>query len=128
MIAYMAALQSKNEILALLQRLVGQSVKEFQVFGTNSLKSVLPTPRDLLGSRITSVSADGRVLTITLGGISAAVDLQRTGRLVWLEAAAPARVGQPSLPTVRLILDSGSGMDFIEPAKTKRITVTLRAL
>lgn len=121
----MAAPQSTNEILALLQRLVGESVSEFQVLGINSLKSVVPTPADLVGSKITGVSASGRDLTITLGGISAAVDLQRTGRLVWLNVAVPARVGQPNLPTVRLILGSGSGMDFTEPAKTKRISVTL---
>lgn len=128
MIALMAAPQSTIEILALLQRLVGESVREFQVLGINSLKSVLPTPLDLAGSKIKSVAASDRSLTITLGDFSALIDLQRTGRLVWLNAAVPARFGQANLPTVRLILDSGSGMDFTEPTKTKRIAVTLSAL
>lgn len=87
----MAGPQSMSEILTLLQRLVGESVSQFQVLGVNSLKSVLPTPQDLVGSTITAVSADEGDLTITLGDVSAAVDLQRTGRLVWLDAAPSAR-------------------------------------
>lgn len=121
----MAGPQSMSEILTLLQRLVGESVSQFQVLGVNSLKSVLPTPQDLVGSTITAVSADEGDLTITLGDVSAAVDLQRTGRLVWLDAAPSARIGQPNCPTLRLILQSGSALDFTEPARTKRISVTL---
>jgi hypothetical protein len=54
------------------------------------------------------------------------VDLQRTGRVTWLKGANAWELssGVP-LPTVRLLLDDGSGLDFTEPAKTKRITVSL---
>lgn len=121
----MAGPQLTSEILTLLQRLIGESVSQFEVFGVNSLKSVLPTPEDLVGCTITAVSADDRNLTITLGDVSAAVDLQRTGRLVWLDAATSARVGQRNVPTLRLVLGSGSALDFTEPARTKRISVTL---
>jgi hypothetical protein len=122
----MADPQSTPEVLALLERLLDQSISQFQVLGINSLKSVLPAPQDLVGQPVTAVSAAGRTLTIELGKIAATVDLDRTGRLLWLDTAAPAQIGQPSLPTLRLILESGSGLDFIEPAKTKRISVTLR--
>lgn len=119
--------QSTAEILALLERLVGESVSQFQVLGINSLKSVTPTTNDLAGRVITAVSADDRRLEIELGDVSATVDLQRTGRLAWLETASQAQIGQANLSTLRLILESGSGLDFTEPATTKRISVSLSA-
>jgi hypothetical protein len=65
------------------------------------------------------------MLTIELGEVSTAVDLQRTGHLTWLDAVVPAEIGQLGPSTLRLILESGSGLDFTKPAKTKKISVTL---
>lgn len=121
----MAESQSTQEILSILRPIVGESVRQVQVLGVNSLKSVSPTPQDLVASTITSVEASGRSVRIDLGNLSATFDLQRTGRLIWLDSAEPAKFGQPGLPTVRLLLESGSAVDFTEPAKTKRISVTL---
>lgn len=121
----MAEPQSTQEILSILERIVGESVRQLQVVGLNSLKSIAPSPQDLTGSTIARVSAIGRIVRIDLGGFHATFDLQRTGRLVWLDTAGPAQIGRPSLPTVRLLLGSGSAVDFAEPAKTKRISVTL---
>jgi hypothetical protein len=123
----MAGVQSTDDLLQVLRRLVGESIAQFQVLGVNSLKSVVPSPADLVGSKIVSVSATDRLLTLEIGPFTAAVDLQRTGRLQWLDEAEPAQIGHPSLPTVRLILESGAGLDFSEPAKTKRISVKIMA-
>lgn len=121
----MAALQSTDEVLRTLNRLVGESVAQLQVLSVNGLKSVEPSPSDLVGSKITAVSATERVLTMDIGIYTASVDLQRTGRVLWLDRAEPAQVGGPSLPTIRLILQSGAGLDFREPARTKRISVEI---
>lgn len=121
----MAEPQTTQEILSILERIVGESVRQMQVLGVNSLKSVAPAPHDLVGSTITSVDANARIVRIDFAGFSATFDLQRTGRLVWLEKAEPAQFGRPNLPTVRLLLESGAAVDFTEPTRTKRITVTL---
>lgn len=119
---------SEDDLLGVPNRLIGETVAELQILGINSLKSVTPSPLDLAGLKITEVSVTGRTLDIRMGAHAATVDLERTGRLVWLDNAQPAQVGSRALPTARLLLRSGAGLDFTEPAKTKRITVTLRAV
>src|SRR4051794_29121234 len=105
----MVAVQSTDEILGLLDRLVGEAIAELQVLGINNLKSVTPSPSEVVGSKVLDASLVDRTLTIEAGAFFLTFDLQRTGRLEWLDAAAPARIGQPGLPTVRLLLESGSG-------------------
>lgn len=124
----MAAIQTPEQIEALLSRAVGQTISTLQVLGINALKTTLPMPDALTGDVITSSDVQGRLFTICTAGHEVTFDLQRTGRLVWLETAeryvmAPGSPG----PTVRLILANGQGLDLTEPAKTKRITVTISA-
>jgi hypothetical protein len=123
----MAAIQPTELQLGLLNRLLGERIAELQVMGVNSLKSVTPPLSDLVGLEITGVSVTERLVTIGMGSFTATIDLQRTGRLQWLDRAEPAQIGRPGLPTLRLLLQSGAGLDFNEPAKTKRIAVTIRA-
>lgn len=123
----MAAIQPSELQLGLLNRLLGERVAELQVLGVNSLKTVTPSLSDLVGLEITGVSVTERLVTIGMGSLTATIDLQRTGRLQWLDHAEPAQIGRPGLPTLRLLLRSGAGLDFNEPAKTKRIAVTIRA-
>lgn len=125
MLADMVAVQSTDEMLELLGRLLGQSVGGLQVLGVNSLKSVAPTPGDLVGQAITAVGVAGRVITLQTSDLAVAIDLQRVGRLTWHMSGERLRIGQASLPTARLILADGGGLDFTEPAKTKRISVTI---
>lgn len=124
----MAETRSTEDLLSVLNRLVGESVAQLQVLGVNSLKSITPSPYDLVGSEIAGVEVADRVVTLAMGPFVATIDLQRTGRLTWLDDAEPAQVGRAALPTIRLLLQSGAGLDFSEPAKTKRIAVTLRAV
>lgn len=122
----MAAVQTHNEIQSLLMRLEGREVKILQVLGINSLKSVSPILDVLAGEVIDSTDVDGRLFTVTTSSHRVVFDLQRTGKLVWLSTATPyVMTPGSSRPTVRLVLTDGQGLDLTEPAKTKRITVTL---
>jgi hypothetical protein len=125
----MASIQTTDEIRDILTRLEGQEIAGLQVLGINSLKSLSPMPDALVGEVIAGSSVDGRTFTIRTSKFEAAIDLQRTGRLVWLSAPEPyAPTAGLARPTARLLLAGGSGMDLMEPAKTKRITVTLSEL
>jgi hypothetical protein len=98
------------------------------VFGINSLKSLLPMPEAITGEVVTAAEIADRIVAVRTASHSIAFDLQRTGRLIWLESAEPYRlIAGASRPMVRLLLADGSGLDLTEPAKTKRITVTLAA-
>lgn len=122
----MATIQSAAEIIPLLGRLKGQKIAALQVFGINSLKTVSPSPEALVGEVVTAVDIAERRISIYTTGHCISLDLQRTGRLVFLESAEPYRlVGMVSRPTIRLLMAGGSALDLTEPAKTKRITVTI---
>lgn len=97
-----------------------------QVLGINTLKSVLPLPDALVGETVTGSEVAERTFRLVTADYEITVDLQRTGKVVWLDAAQPYRLVPGSArPTVRLLLAGGTGLDLTEPAKTKRITVTL---
>lgn len=124
----MVAIQTLDEIQAILARLEGEEIAVLQVLGINSLKSFSPMPDALAGDAIESSAVSERHFTVTTTGHEMAIDLQRTGKVVWLPNAEPyvMAVG-PARPTVRLVLANGEGLDLTEPAKTKRITVTISA-
>ena len=122
----MAAVQTSDEICALLSRLEGEEITTLQVLGINSLKSLSVMPDALAGKKIESARVLDRMATVTTADHQMIFDLQRTGKLIWLPRAEPyVMTAGSSRPTVRLVLASGQGLDLTEPAKTKRITVTL---
>jgi hypothetical protein len=123
----MPSVQSPREIDDLLARhLVGRSIRNLQVLGVNSLKTVTPHPDALVGAEVRSAHCTDRVVTISTAAHTVRIDLQRTGRIAWLKDAdlwqASSGARQPS---ARLLLDDGTGLDLTEPAKTKRISVSL---
>ena len=124
----MVAIQTLDEIQAILARLEGEEIVVLQVLGINSLKSFSPMPDALAVDTIESSAVSERHFTVTTTGHEMAIDLQRTGKVVWLPNAEPyvTAVGS-ARPTVRLVLANGEGLDLTEPAKTKRITVTISA-
>lgn len=122
-------MQTPREIDDLLaEQLTGRSIRQLQVLGVNSLKTVTPSTAELVGEQVVSTRCEGRVIAVSTAAYEIRVDLQRTGRVTRLEGADAwqASSGVP-LPTVRLLLDDGTGLDFAEPAKTKRITVSLQS-
>ncbi|MGW9068112.1 hypothetical protein ACWGQT_01520 [Streptomyces yangpuensis] len=124
----MATIQSAAEISPLLAHLKGRTITALQVLGINSLKSASPPPEALAGEVVSAVEIVERTININTAGHLITFDLQRTGRVVLHEAAEPFRLAAGTTrPTVRLLMDDGSGLDLIEPAKTKRITATISA-
>lgn len=123
----MSSVQSPGEIDDLLAgQLIGRSVRQLQVLGINSLKTVTPSVAELVGQQVRDARCDERVIIISTAAYEIRVDLQRTGRVTWLKSADAWQLssGVP-LPTARLLLDDGTGLDFTESAKTKRVTVSL---
>jgi hypothetical protein len=121
------SLQSPDEIDELLAgHVVGRSIRQLQVLGVNSLKTVTPHPDDLVGAEVRSAHCADRIITISTPAHKVRIDLQRAGRVIWLGNADSwhASSGAP-LPSVRILLDDGTGLDLAEPAKTKRISVSL---
>ena len=122
----MARIQTSGEIQSLLTRLEGETISLLQVLGVNSLKSMTAMPEALAGETVTATLVEDRRLTVFTSGHRVVFDLQLTGKLVWQTGVVPYAVTSASVrPTVRLILVNGQGLDLTEPAKTKRITVTI---
>ena len=123
----MPSVQSPHQIDELLaDHLVGRSIRQLQVLGVNSLKTVVPHLDALIGEEVRSARCEERILIISTAVHKVRIDLQRTGRVTWLSRteAWQASSGVP-LPSVRLLLDDGTGFDLTEPARTKRIAVSL---
>ena len=123
----MSSVQSPEELGSLLRdRLVGQSIRQLQVLAINGLKSVVPSLDALVGALVVDARCDARSITICTSGLRLDIDLQRTGRVSWLPQADTWSFSMVAAhPSARLLLEDGSGFDFSEPAKTKRISVTL---
>ncbi|GHJ40459.1 hypothetical protein [Streptomyces sp. TS71-3] len=122
----MATNQSAAEIASLLERLKGKKIATLQVLGVNSLKSISPLPEAVVGEAVTDVDVVERIINVHTAGHRISFDLQRTGRVVTLDSAEPYRLAAGvSRPTARLLMVDGSGVDLTEPAKTKRVTVTI---
>ncbi|MGW3459006.1 hypothetical protein ACWDE9_05200 [Streptomyces olivaceoviridis] len=122
----MGTIQSAAEIEPLLEPLTGQKIAALQVLGINSLKTLSPPLEALAGEVVTAADVVDRTLRVDTTSHVISFDLQRTGRVVLLESAEPYRfVAGANRPTVRLLMVDGKGLDLIEPAKTKRITVTI---
>ncbi len=125
----MVAIQTSEEIQSLLAHTEGQEIETLQVLGINSLKSMAPMPEGLAGDVVESAAVVDRLITVVTSAHQIVFDLQRTGRLAWLKEAAPhAMTAGSSRPTVRVVFANGQGLDLTEPAKTKRITVTISPL
>lgn len=126
MMVSMAPAQSPDQIQSILERLHGRKVAILRILGINSLKSVDPPPGALAGMTITSSDTSDRTFRLLTEDHEVTIDLQRTGKVVWLDTVQPYQlVVGATYPTVRLVLSDGSGVDLTEPAKTKRITVAL---
>jgi hypothetical protein len=120
-----ASVQTAGEIAATLERPHGKRITLLQVLGINSLKPLTPTADDLVGEVIDASEVANRTFTLHAGAHLVIFGLQRTGRVVWMAASEPFRLAAGGMPTVRLTTKEGS-VDLSEPAKTKRITVTVR--
>lgn len=110
----------------LRQEVVGRVVRSLEVYGINALKSQSPALTALAGQAVGAVEVrSAAVLVLVLRDMDLEVDLQRAGGVSLLAEAGGWTFGDGSQPTLRLLFEDGSGLDFKEPSRTKRITVRL---
>ena len=100
------------EMQALAERLGaalgGAVVQGFEPLGFAGLKTVLPSPDDLVGRRVAAVGRRGKHLVVSLeGGLRILVHLSQAGRL---DLETPARRTRPRGGVVRIRFDNGSAI------------------
>ena len=84
----MPSVQSPREIDDLLAgHLVGRSIRQLQVLGVNTLKTISPSADELVGEHVRNAYCEERVIAISTTAYEIRVDLQRTGRVTWLQSA-----------------------------------------
>ncbi|MGD0880747.1 MAG: DNA-formamidopyrimidine glycosylase family protein [Acidimicrobiales bacterium] len=100
------------EMQALAERLdaafSGSSVEGFEPLGFTGLKTVLPTPDDLVGQCVTGVGRRGKYVVISLErGQRILIHLSQAGRL---DIESPAKHTRPRGGVVRMRFDNGSAI------------------
>lgn len=127
----MALVRNPDDVVKLLEAsVVDRTVERLEIFGVNSLKTLTPAPSSAEGAMVLSVgyTDEGR-LNLVCDRLVIEVDFARTGGIEVSESLEPWRADGRSIPpTGRLLLAGGSGVDFKEPGRTKRIAFALRLL
>jgi formamidopyrimidine-DNA glycosylase len=100
------------EMQALAERLDvavgGTAIAGFEILGFTGLKTVLPSPDELVGSRITGVGRRGKYLVVTVEGDRRILfHLSQAGRL---DIESPAKRTRPKGSIVRVLFDDGSAI------------------
>lgn len=100
------------EMQALAERLdaalAGQVVSGVDPLGFTALKTVAPSPGDLVGRTVTSVGRRGKYLVITVdGGTRVLIHLSQAGRL---DLECPAKATRPKGRVVRVRFGDGSAV------------------
>ncbi len=100
------------EMQALAERLDvaigGSVVAGVDPLGFTALKTVEPTPDELVGREVTNVSRRGKYLVVNLDdGVRILVHLSQAGRL---DIESPAKVTRPKGSVVRFRFDDGSAI------------------
>lgn len=104
----------------------GTVIQKVLVHGINSLKTVNPPLSAVGGVVLDDASAQSEaIVEIRAGSFTLSIDLQRTGRMTLQSQGRVWSPGEPSMPTVQLVLDGGLVASFVEPAKTKRIMLAV---
>lgn len=126
----MALVQSPPALLDLVRgEAVGQVVTALEVYGINSLKSVVPPLSEVSGRTVEAADFDlqGRLVFTLAGDLILRVNFERTGGLVVVATTEFWKPGAPGTqPTARMLFQTGRGLDFREPGRTKRIAFDLR--
>jgi formamidopyrimidine-DNA glycosylase len=107
-----AAVPELPEIQALSERLTavvnGACLERIDQLGFTGLKTLRPSPSEILGARVVGVSRRAKYLVIELeGGRRLLVHLSQAGRMDFEE---PAKSTKPRGSVVRFVFDSGLGV------------------
>jgi formamidopyrimidine-DNA glycosylase len=115
----------------LRDRAVGKVVARAEPVAINALRTVSPSPADLLGATLVDATRHGKFLDLVLAGaggerLDLVTHLARAGWLRWRDnqPAAPGRAGRGGLAW-RLVFTDGSGFDLTEAGTQKRLAVYL---
>jgi hypothetical protein len=110
------------------QKATGRTVLSFQVFGINSLKTLLD-PAQLANQTLIKAELRDNLLSLVFDKNRVDVDLQRTGTVTWVDTEF-TQDDTPAArrPTGRLIFKKSGILEFTEPAKTKRIGFWIHSL
>lgn len=110
------------------ERAAGRTVLSFQVFGINSLKTLLD-PAQLADQTLMKAELRNNLLSLLFDKNRVDVDLQRTGTVTWVDAEfTQDDTPVARRPTGRLIFKESGILEFTEPAKTKRIGFWVHSL
>jgi formamidopyrimidine-DNA glycosylase len=100
------------EIQALAERLdahlVAKTIERIDVLSFSGLKSVSPSPSEMVGRKIDGVSRRGKYLVVAVaGGVHMLIHLAQAGRL---DVEIPAKATRPRGAVLRMVLDDGSAV------------------
>lgn len=124
-------IRDQLEVLRVLESgVVGKEIVLLEILGINALKTVAPAPSAVAGESVVGLRFDGGGrLQLECRQLMIEVDFARTGGIEVSKSLSPWRPeGTRIPPTGRLLLVDGSGVDFKEPGRTKRITFAIREL
>lgn len=121
--------RASQAVEVLQERCSGRTLDKVVVHGINALKTVEPALSAITGVSLDAVAVKGTtVVELVTGPYVLVVDLQRTGQLKLDDPGREWSAGEPSMPTLQLVFDDGLVASFVEPAKTKRITLRASAI
>ena len=109
-------------------RTAGRTVAGVEVGALNALRTVIPSPTDLVGTSVREVTRHGKWLDVVAGTDDAPLHLvwhlAKAGWVRWSDALSttPVRPGRSPI-AVRVRLDDGSGFDLTEAGTRKRLAV-----
>jgi formamidopyrimidine-DNA glycosylase len=105
---------------------IGHQVARVDVASMTVLKTVSPSPAELLGRTVTGAARHGKFLDIDCDGLHLITHLSRAGWLRWHDTAntVPPKPGKGPLELrVHLDVAGGPGFDLTEAGTQKRLAV-----
>jgi len=123
-VRHMTDSRASDAVAALQERCAGRTLAKVSAHGINTLKTVDPPLVAITAVSVDSATVSGdATVEIVAGPFVLRVDLQRTGRLKLEESGREWIPGEPSMPTIQLVFADGLVANFVEPGKTKRVTL-----
>jgi len=102
----------------------GRRLERCQLASFAALKTVVPPLEELVGREVTGVDRRGKFICIDADGLWLVAHLARGGWIKWYDALAPTALKPGRSPiALRVALDDGSGFDFTEMGKEKRLAL-----
>jgi hypothetical protein len=116
--------RASDAVAVLQERCAGRTLAKVLAHGINTLKTAEPPLAAIKGVSLDAAAVSGdATVELAAGPFVLRIDLQRTGRLKLDGSGREWTPGERSMPTIQLVFDDGVVANFVEPGKTKRITL-----